>query len=88
MPLAFFSGVFFTAIFLLADPVSMPLTRRGTAFFAIGAALLSSRGAEGFSIAAAGYAILLMNLLTPWLDIGLKPVPYKAIDPNKATYPS
>jgi electron transport complex protein RnfD len=89
MPLAFFSGVFFTAIFLLADPVGMPLTRKGTALFAIGAAFLSSRlGAEGFSIAAVGYAVLFMDLLTPWLDVALKPVSYKTKHLTRATYPS
>lgn len=87
MPLAFFSGVLFTSFFLLADPVTQPLTRKGTAIFVLGAALLSSRlGTEGFSIGSAGCAILLMNLLTPWLDLGFKPVPYKAKRQLKATY--
>ena len=85
MPLAFFSGVLLTSFFLLADPVTLPLTRRGTVLFVLGAALLSSR--PGFSIHSAGYAILLMNLLTPWLDIWLKPVPFKFKRLIKATYP-
>lgn len=89
MPLPFFSGVLFVAFFLLADPVALPLTRKGTVLFVLGAALLSSQlGPEGFSIRSAACAILLMNLLTPWLDIGLKPVPYKARQPIKATSPS
>ena len=75
----FFSGVLFTAFFLLADPVVMPLTRRGTFFFALGAACLSSFAGRGsFSVEAAGGAILGMNLLTPWLDVGWKPVPYRS----------
>ena len=89
MPLAFFSGVLLTSFFLLADPVTLPLTRKGTVLFVLGAALLSSRlSPEGFSIRSAGYAILLMNLLTPWLDVWLKPVPYKMARPIKATFPS
>jgi len=73
----FWSGVLFTAFFLLADPVGMPLTRKGTVLFVIGAAFLSAFSLGGsFTIARAGAAILGMNLLTPWLDAGLKPVPY------------
>ena len=78
MPLAFFSGVLLTGFFLLADPVPLPLTRKGTRVFVLGAALLSSSlGGGGFSIGTAAYAILLMDLLTPWLDVWLKPVPTK-----------
>ena len=80
-------SVLFTGFFLLAEPVGMPLTRKGTAVFVLGAAFLSSRlGPEGFSIAAAGYAVLSMNLLAPWLDIVFKPVPYKAKQKIRATY--
>ena len=87
IPLTFFGGVLFTAIFLLADPAGMPLTRKGTAFFVSGAAFLSSRlGPGGFSIATVGYAVLLMNLLTPWLDVVFKPVPYKSKHRMLATY--
>lgn len=86
-PLVFFSGVLLTSFFLLADPATLPLTRKGTAFFILGAALLSSRlNPEGFSIRSAGYAVLLMNLLTPWLDVWLKPICYKTKHPLKATY--
>jgi len=85
---AFFSGVLLTSFFLLTDPVTLPLTRKGTGLFVLGAALLSSTlGPEGFSIRSAGFAILLMNLLTPWLDLWLKPVSYKAKHLRKATYP-
>ncbi len=89
MPLAFFSGVLLTSFFLLADPVTLPLTRKGTALFVLGAAFLSSKlGPDGFSIRSAGYAVLSMNLLTPWLDVWLKPVPYKMKYQLKATYPA
>lgn len=86
--LTFFSGVLFAAFFLLADPVTMPLTRKGTALFVLGAALLSSRlSPDGFSIRSAGYALLGMNLLTPFLDVWLKPAPYQVKRLIKATYP-
>ncbi len=84
---SFFSGVLLTAFFLLADPVVMPLTRKGVRVFVLGAALLSSNFVPGgFSIRTVGYAILLMNLLTPWLDLWIKPVPYKTRQTLKATY--
>ena len=86
-PVAFFSGVLLTSLFFLADPVTLPLTRKGTALFVLGAALLSSGlSPEGFSVRSAGYAVLLMNLLTPWLDVWLKPIPYKTKHPLRATY--
>jgi electron transport complex protein RnfD len=85
-PLVFFSGVVFTAFFLLADSVTLPLTRKGTVLFVLGAAFLSScLNPGGFSISSAGYAILGMNLLTPWLDVWLKPVPYRSKSKIKAT---
>jgi electron transport complex protein RnfD len=88
MPFAFFSGVLFTSFFLLADPAAMPLTRKGTVLFVLSAAFLSSwLSPEGFSIRSAGFAILLMNLLTPWLDVWLRPVSYKTRNVLKATYP-
>ena len=87
MPLPFFGGVSLTSFFLLADPAPLPLNRKGTTLFVLGAALLSSRlSPEGFSIRSASYAILGMNLLTPWLDVWLKPVSYKTQHLRKATY--
>jgi electron transport complex protein RnfD len=89
MLFTFFSGVLLTSFFLLADPVAQPLTRKGTRLFVLGAALLSSRlSPDGFSIRSASYAILSMNLLTPWLDVWFKPVPYKTKYLFKATYSS
>jgi len=87
MSLVFFSGVLFAAFFLLTDPVTLPLTRKGTLIFVLGAALLSSGlSPGGFSIRSAGFAVLWMNLLTPWLDLWLKPIPYKSKDHLKVTY--
>ncbi|MBU9888341.1 MAG: RnfABCDGE type electron transport complex subunit D [Candidatus Omnitrophica bacterium] len=68
--------VLFPAFFLLADPVPMPMTRRGTRWFAAGAALLGVIGSPaGYTIAGAGFAILLMGLMAPWLDLWFRPGP-------------
>lgn len=81
----FSNGILISAFFLLADPVAMPLTRKGTRFFAAGAALLGAAwGSRGFSVAAAGFAILFMNMLTPWLDLWLRPRPFKDPDLTNA----
>lgn len=87
MPMAFFGGVLLASFFLLADPVAMPLTRKGTALFVLGAALLGSRlSPEGFSIRMTTYAVLMMNLLTPWFDVWLRPAPYRTQNKIRATY--
>ena len=88
-PVVFSSGVLFTAFFLLADPAALPLTRKGCALFSVGAAFLSSTlEPGGFSIGAAFFARLWMGLLTPWLDVAIKPVPRKTKHLLKATYTS
>lgn len=88
MTLVFFNSVLLTGFFLLADPVTLPLTRKGTLFFVLGAALLGSRlDPNGFSIRSMSYAALGMGLLTPWLDVWFKPAPHKAKQQLKATYP-
>ena len=85
---AFLSSVLFTAFFLLADPVVLPLTRRGNIYFVLGAGILSScLEAGGFSISAATCALLWMSLITPWLDVLIRPVTFKSIKPLKATHP-
>ena len=85
---AFFSGVLFTAFFLLADPVVLPLTRRGNMYFVLGAGILSScLEAGSFSISAATCALLWMSLITPWLDVLIRPVTLKSQKFLKATYP-
>jgi Na+-translocating ferredoxin:NAD+ oxidoreductase RnfD subunit len=84
---AFLSGVLFTAFFLLADPAVLPLTRKGSVLFILGAALLSFYlEPGGFSINAAMFAILWMSLVTPWLDVGFNPTPFKSKRLIKATY--
>ncbi len=73
-PTVFSSGVLLASFFLLADPVPMPLTRKGTRVFVSGAALLTVLlGRQGFSVNAACYAILSMSVLAPWLDLWIRP---------------
>jgi electron transport complex protein RnfD len=65
-----FAGALLLNLFFLAsDPTSRPLGRTGLLVFAAGAGVLSfvvrtwGVGADGV-----GYAVLLMNLLVPWMD--------------------
>lgn len=86
-PILFSSAILFAAFFFFNESTGMPLTQKGSRIFMLGAALLSVfLNANGFSINMAGYAILLMNLLTPWLDAGLKPASYPRFHNLKATY--
>lgn len=86
--LAALNGIAFTGFFLLGNPVAMPLSRKGTLIFVFGAALLGFFfNPQNFSIIAALFAILAMNAIAPWLDVWLKPIPYKAKIQIKATYP-
>ena len=78
-PWRLFNGVFLTAFFLLEDSAAMPMTKKGTMIFVLGAAFLSLLvGRKGFSISVACRAILMMNLLTPWIDIWIQPASRKA----------
>jgi electron transport complex protein RnfD len=64
----------FTATVLLTDFETLPLTRLGNTIFSAGAALIAIFLAMfGIAVSAVGYAILVMNCLTPWLDVWLKP---------------
>lgn len=76
-PLSFYATVLFVAFFLLTDPASLPLSRKGVFLFVAGTALFSSGWGSGVSIRSASYAVLLMNLLTPWIDLGVRPRFYK-----------
>ncbi len=65
-----FSGTFLLNLFFLAsDPSSRPLGRLGLILFASGVGFVSflirTWGLGGDGV---GYAVLLMNLLVPWLD--------------------
>lgn len=72
-PGGFTLAAFFAAV-LFGDPSVLPLTRRGTNLFAIGATLLAVLFGRSVSMAAAAsYAILIMNGASPWLDVWYKP---------------
>ncbi|HNX69198.1 MAG TPA: RnfABCDGE type electron transport complex subunit D [Candidatus Omnitrophota bacterium] len=81
---AFWNGVLLIAAFFFSDPVATPLTRRGTRWFAAGAAILSALLAPGgFSASAAAFSILLMNLLIPWLDLWIRPAGCRSREPKR-----
>ena len=69
-----FSGTFLLGIFFLAtDTSSRPLSESGLALFGLGAGILTfSLRTWGAHPEGVGYAILLMNLLVPWIDTALK----------------
>ena len=65
-----FSGAFLLNLFFLAsDPASRPLSRWALVLFASGAGLLAFLiRTWGLSLDGVGYAVLLMNILVPWID--------------------
>ena len=77
----FSGGLMLGAIFMATDYVTSPLTTKGRVIFALGCGFLTSairvfaNSAEGVS-----FAVLLMNLLVPYINEGCrtKPVGGKA----------
>lgn len=64
----------FTAFFLVTDPVVLPLTRQGTNVFVLLAAFFA--GIFGLwypAVTAVGYAILIVNMLVPWINDRMRP---------------
>lgn len=70
----FTGSVLLAAFFMVTDPVTTPLTRLGTRWFAFGAGILTAVISEWISpVEAVTYGILLMNALNPHLDHWLRP---------------
>ena len=60
--------------FMVTDPVTTPMTRTGRILFAIGTALLTVIFRTSLSyFVAFSFAMLIMNALTPWLDVWVQP---------------
>ncbi len=82
---AFSGGVMLGAVFMATDYVTSPNTETGKFVFALGAAFLTvairsfSSNAEGVS-----FAILLMNVLVPYIDMICKTKPLGAIKVGKS----
>ena len=78
-------GLFFGAVFMATDYVTSPLTLRGKLVFGLGLGLLTfairtwANMAEGVS-----FAILLMNLLVPYINDLTVQIPYGYVKPVKA----
>lgn len=67
----------FAGYFLITDTVTLPLTRRGTNWFAILAACLGvCLGMKYPAVTAICYAILMMNAAVPWIDHWVRPRRY------------
>lgn len=82
---AVLSGQFLlTAVFMASDPTTTPLTKPGKLLFGAGF------GGITFAVqyflqweGAAAYALLIMNLLTPLLDLLTRTRPFGAVKPQK-----
>ena len=78
-------GLFFGAVFMATDYVTSPLTLKGKLVFSLGLGLLTfairtwANMAEGVS-----FAILLMNLLVPYINDLTVQTPYGYVKPVKA----
>lgn len=72
--LVFSGSSLLVAFFILADTATTPMTRVGVRVFAFGSAcmvvLLRAGGRDAYEFP---FAILMMNALTPWIDVCLKP---------------
>lgn len=67
-------GLIIGAFFMATDMVTIPLTKRGQVIFAVGAGLLTTliRLKGGYPEGVC-YSILLMNVITPLIDLLIKP---------------
>ena len=77
-------GALFAAVFMITDYVSTPLSTRGKVVFAFGCGLITclirffGQYPEG-----ASFAILLMNILSPYIEKWCAPRPFGAVSPKK-----
>ncbi len=77
----FSGGLMLGAIFMATDYVTSPMTRKGQIIFAVGCGFLTTcirlfaSSAEGVS-----FAILLMNLLVPYINEGTRTKPLGGVD--------
>ncbi|MDR2296407.1 MAG: RnfABCDGE type electron transport complex subunit D [Clostridiales Family XIII bacterium] len=67
-------GLVIGAFFMATDMVTIPITKRGRAIFAVGAGMITTliRLKGGYPEGVC-YSILLMNGLTPLIDLAIKP---------------
>ncbi|MBN1689348.1 MAG: RnfABCDGE type electron transport complex subunit D [Candidatus Omnitrophica bacterium] len=67
-------GIIFVACFIITDPVTTPLTREGNRVFSVLAGVLVCVLRKWTSsLEGIGFAILMANALTPWLDQWIRP---------------
>ena len=67
-------GLFIGAFFMATDMVTVPITRKGQMIFAVGAGMITTliRLKGGYPEGVC-YSILLMNCVTPLIDLVVKP---------------
>lgn len=81
-------GLMLGAIFMATDYVTTPVTKKGRAIFGIGCGLITCvirfwcSAPEGVS-----YSILLMNIVTPYIDMFTRKKPFGAKPPEKKEAP-
>ena len=72
-------GTVYTAVFLAGDRVTIPKTGSGRLIFGIGCGLLTMAVRySGTLIEGGAFAILFMNILTPYID-RIPPIPWRRI---------
>lgn len=72
-------GTIYTAVFLAGDRVTIPRTASGRLVFGIGCGLLTMMVRySGALIEGGAFAILFMNILTPYID-RIPPIPWRRI---------
>lgn len=82
-------GVMLGAIFMATDYVTTPVTKTGKVIFGIGCGLVTciirfwASSPEGVS-----YSILLMNIVTPYIDLITRKKPVGAVYPEKEAKPN
>lgn len=76
-------GLLLGAIFMATDYVTTPLTRRGKAIFGLGCGLLTVLIRLGSYPEGVSFAILFMNLLTPFIDKWFTPKPIGGVKREK-----
>ena len=81
-------GLMLGAIFMATDYVTTPVTKKGRVIFGIGCGLITCvirfwcSAPEGVS-----YSILLMNIVTPYIDMFTRKKPFGAKPPEKKEAP-
>ena len=75
-------GLFLGAIFMATDYVTTPINKVGKMVFALGCALLTVLIRMGGYPEGVSFAILIMNILAPYIEKGCAPKPFGKVGAN------